>query len=180
MNQIFTIENFLDRGTCERIVEKCLSECEMEQASVSNRIISIDKRNSMVSFINDIENVNEKLKKIISEKIKVNGFTVSGLGPFQFTEYKEGGFYGWHTDSSDMFKERFYSTVILLSDNYSGGNLEIEEDGIKIALNKSIGNLYLFPSHFLHRVSPVEKGVRYSLVNWISLEKKSEFKRTLI
>lgn len=180
MNQIFVIKNFLDPDSCKRIIKTCLSECEMEQASVSNRIISMDKRNSRVSFIMDIENVNQKLKEIISEKIKVNGFTVSGLGPFQFTEYDEGGFYDWHTDSSDMFKERFYSAVILLCDDYSGGNLEVEEGGIKTSLEKSTGNLYLFPSHFLHRVSPVTDGVRYSLVNWVSLEKKSEFKRTLI
>jgi predicted 2-oxoglutarate/Fe(II)-dependent dioxygenase YbiX len=43
-----------------------------------------------------------------------------------------------------------------------------------------LGNLYVFFSNILHRVIPVKKGVRYSLVNWVSLKKIEGYKKTLL
>ena len=42
--------------------------------------------------------------------------------------------------------------------------MKIGNDAYKIDLNK--GDVVVFPSYFLHRVSPVTKGTRYSVVAW--------------
>lgn len=109
----------------------------------------------------------------------------------QFTKYGVGQYYGWHTDSWDVpynnpknsfthGKIRKLSVTISLSDpsEYVGGNLEFDfRNTIDWERNKKAGihacteirprgSIIIFPSFVWHRVSPVTKGTRYSLVMW--------------
>jgi PKHD-type hydroxylase len=104
----------------------------------------------------------------------------------QFTKYKPGQYYDWHCDSWDgIYKEkgptqgkiRKLSVTVSLSDekDYTGGELEFDfrnNDPYKkrnTSVCKEIlpkGSLVVFPSFVWHRVKPVKKGVRYSLVVW--------------
>ena len=104
----------------------------------------------------------------------------------QFTKYKKGQHYGWHCDSWDTsYKEsgpykgkvRKLSSILSLSDpkDYSGGDLEFDfrnadpDKKRNVAICKEIkpkGSLIVFPGFVWHRVKPVKKGIRYSLVNW--------------
>ncbi len=88
----------------------------------------------------------------------------------QFTEYSGGGFYDWHMDSDvNGIKEppvRKISMTCLLSneDEFEGGGLELMSEG-KFAKIKQ-GHAIFFASYIRHRVVPVTKGVRNSLVMW--------------
>ena len=92
----------------------------------------------------------------------------------QFTEYPEGGFYDWHTDTDvNMSHEppvRKISMTCLLSpeNQFEGGELEL------MASNKSVklkqGHAIIFASFINHRVVPVTRGVRQSLVMWFGGE----------
>ena len=104
----------------------------------------------------------------------------------QFTKYKPGQYYDWHCDSWEgEYKEkgptqgkiRKLSVTVSLSDekDYDGGELEFDfrnTDPHKkrnVRVCKDIlpkGSLVVFPSFVWHRVKPVTKGVRYSLVIW--------------
>jgi len=102
----------------------------------------------------------------------------------QFTKYKPGQYYDWHCDSWEgVYKEkgptngkiRKLSVTVSLSDekDYSGGELEFQfrnmDNPKKPTVCKEIlpkGSLVVFPSFVWHRVKPVKKGVRYSLVLW--------------
>ncbi len=102
----------------------------------------------------------------------------------QFTKYKSGQYYDWHCDSWEkVYKEegptqgkiRKLSVTVSLSDekDYSGGELEFQfrnKDNPKATrLCTEIlpqGSVIVFPSFVWHRVKPVKKGVRYSLVMW--------------
>ena len=100
----------------------------------------------------------------------------------QFTRYEKNQYYGWHTDSwNEPYKEnnprtngkiRKLSVTCNLSsnDDYSGGQLEFadikEGKTIKISAPASKGGITVFPSFIWHRVTPVTKGTRYSLVVW--------------
>jgi len=186
MERFWIIDNFLTVEECSIILEKYKLELKLEQAEVTINGVdtsSESMRKSSVGFIDNIEILDGKIKTKLEELIKVKGFKVTGLGPYQFTEYKVGGFYDWHTDSSDIYKNRFVSIVLQLNNEYDGGCLELNVgDGNKniIKLEKGIGNLCIFYSNLLHRVTPVTEGVRYSLVNWIQLEPKENFVNTLI
>jgi len=90
--------------------------------------------------------------------------------PAQFTEYSNGGFYDWHIDSDvECSKEppvRKISMTCLLSrdDEFEGGGLELMSEG-KFARPKQ-GHAIFFASFIRHRVVPVTRGTRRSLVMW--------------
>ena len=102
----------------------------------------------------------------------------------QFTKYKPGQYYGWHCDSWERVytregptkgKIRKLSVTVSLCDekDYSGGELEFQfrnVDNPKMSrICKEIlpkGSVVVFPSFVWHRVKPVKKGIRYSLVLW--------------
>ena len=110
----------------------------------------------------------------------------------QFTKYKLGQYYDWHTDpwdkpymrknknDPDNGKVRKLSMTCQLSDGseYTGGELEFDlrnydpnmrDESKHITTVKEIlpkGSIVVFPSHLWHRVKPVTRGTRYSLVVW--------------
>lgn len=181
MDKVITIQQFLSKEECGTILLKCKSELKLNTAVVVDSKIIESKRKSNVAFIEDLGFLNSKLKDTLIDKISVKGFTASKLNPFQFTEYTTGGFYEWHTDSAkNIHQNRFYSVVIQINEGYLGGELEVREGDIETILNTGIGNLYLFPSAMWHRVKPITNGIRYSLVNWVELEKIIDYKKTLI
>ena len=92
----------------------------------------------------------------------------------QFTEYPEGGFYDWHMDTDvNMTHEppvRKISMTVLLSpeSQFEGGDLEITAPNKRAKLKQ--GHAIVFASFLNHRVAPVTRGVRQSLVMWFGGE----------
>ena len=88
----------------------------------------------------------------------------------QYTEYTKGGFYDWHVDSSFEMSAtppvRKISMTLLLNDpkDFKGGQLELLADKQCIILKQ--GYAVFFASFIRHRVKPVIKGNRKSLVMW--------------
>lgn len=144
------------------------------------------KRNSNIVWLNEQWIYNE-LHNYVNMANKNSGwnFDWDWSETLQFTIYKENQHYGWHTDAfEDPYKEgseyggkiRKISMTVSLTDpsEYEGGDFEIDcrntEPGIenKIICNeiKEKGSILLFPSHLWHRVHPVTRGTRYSLVMW--------------
>ena len=180
-DKLLMVKSFLSEEVCKQILDRCKNELDLAPAEVIGGVIS-KKRKSSIAFINDIEEIDQKLKLFLEETIVLKGYSVTGLGPYQFTEYKEGDYYDWHTDSNnDEYKNRFCSIVIQLNNDYSEGFLQLKDDHDNtIQMERGVGNLYLFYSNIMHRVIPVKNGTRYSLVNWVSLEPIKNYKKTLI
>ena len=88
----------------------------------------------------------------------------------QYTVYnsEDQGYYDWHLDMGPGKANRKLSLVCQLSDpaEYEGGELQINTGKI-IVPEKDKGTVIIFPSYLLHRVTPVTKGIRRSLVLWI-------------
>jgi PKHD-type hydroxylase len=108
----------------------------------------------------------------------------------QFTKYKQGQYYDWHCDSWDKVydapktpshgKIRKLSMTCQLTDGseYSGGELEFDfrnyephqrEESKHLRKATEIlpkGSIIVFPSFLWHRVKPITRGTRYSLVLW--------------
>lgn len=91
----------------------------------------------------------------------------------QYTVYHgdETGHYTWHLDagSGGGSPPRKLSMVLQLSDpkDYEGGDLELFSSANPTKVDKKKGLVAAFPSYMLHRVSPVTKGVRKTLVIWV-------------
>lgn len=93
------------------------------------------------------------------------------LDSIQYTQYYEnGGHYNWHTDTGPYpYNTRKISITVQLSDpdEYEGGELELMLGNKASIMPKEKGCSILFPSYILHRVTPVTKGTRKSLVLWV-------------
>lgn len=92
---------------------------------------------------------------------------------FQYTVYddQDGGHYGWHVDlGGNDVEPRKISFSLQLTDpsRYKGCELEVEAGNGCYVAEKARGTLIAFPSYVLHRVTPIESGIRKSLVIWVA------------
>lgn len=109
------------------------------------------------------------------QRVNINhmGFDLPQLTEMaQYTHYPTGAFYDWHTDSEVNFVNqpcvRKISMTILLNDpkEFKGGNLQFM-DNVKDNNNDlKRGEAVFFASFIRHRITPVTKGDRKSLVMW--------------
>ena len=118
--------------------------------------------------------------KILSDVNITSGwnFDLQGIQVMQLTRYvAPNGHYDYHMDgngynttiNSDVGVVRKLSMSCLLNDpsEFEGGQLEFKLSSAPPPnLNMEKGDIVIFPSYYLHRVSPVTKGTRYSLVAW--------------
>jgi PKHD-type hydroxylase len=150
------------------------------------------KRKSNIVWLRD-EWIYKEVTPYVQEANKKAGwnFDIDFSESFQFTKYKLNQFYDWHCDSfSKPFnkpkdlnihgKVRKLSVTCQLTDGseYEGGELQFDfrdydpplRDELKHVITaKEIlpkGSIIVFPSYIWHRVQPVTKGTRYSLVLW--------------
>jgi PKHD-type hydroxylase len=92
--------------------------------------------------------------------------------PFQYTVYhgEEGGHYDWHVDHGPLKVQRKLSISVQLSDgdSYDGCDLQFMSGNKLQIAPRERGAIIAFPSYVLHRVTPVTRGVRKSLVVWVT------------
>lgn len=141
--------------------------------------ISHDVRNSQVAWVGakpELRHIWEKISLAVAEvNSRFFHFDITGFyEPMQLSVYTETeqGHYSWHTDYSntDRHAPRKLSMAMLLSDpsEFEGGEFQVKTvDDTAQTLECKKGRAWFFPSYTLHRVAPVTKGVRRSLVLWI-------------
>ena len=162
---------------CQLVINKGMS-LKKEEAKVGmNRPeggLDIKKRITSISWI-PFKDMPEMYKDIEATMLKANnnhfGFDGMRLTEIaQFTHYLTGGFYDWHMDNDVLGKHqppvRKISMTLLLSDpaTFEGGELEFMHKGRTAKLKQ--GQAIFFASWLQHRVKPVTKGERKSLVMW--------------
>ena len=103
-------------------------------------------------------------------------FEISSAETMQVTKYKKGDYYNFHYDGNGFTKidtpknklthgkTRKLSMTIILNEDYEGGEFEFFSHPDLIKEKK--GTIIVFPSYMEHRVRPITKGTRYSLVVW--------------
>ena len=132
-------------------------------------------------------------KQIHSINNKYWKFDLSKSEPLQYSIYNEGDYYDWHNDQRESVYEdglvRKLSFTVFLNEDYDDGDFEIvelsaakelpklnvenvsatllvNEGGMITGPQPSAGTMIVFPSYLWHRVKPVIKGPRKSLVGW--------------
>ena len=162
---------------CQMIINAGRSEPK-QNGSVGGRQgkseIDTKTRTSHISWIpftktpemyKDIEKV---MKTTNGNHFGFDGMQITEMA--QYTEYPEGGFYDWHIDSDTHFAHepsvrKISMTLLLSPDNeFEGGDLEIMKEGQAAKLKQ--GHAIFFASFIRHRVTPVIRGNRKSLVMW--------------
>ena len=172
---------FMDAST----IKKGFSEIHIdgtEKDSDKETIYNYEMRKTDISWITDKENrVNELVWGFIREANKLYfNYKLDYFQAIQFARYKNGGHYDWHQDAGEIVKgqmeQRKLSLTLSLTDDktYDGGLLQFycggrpyddKDHDIERDI-KSVGTVIVFDSRDWHRVTPVTKGTRYSLVCW--------------
>lgn len=180
---IKTIDSTWTNAFSEEELEKIVYIGEnkvVESSILGNGSCTEDIRKSKNSWIyeNDAPWLYDRLTKI-ANKLNSNfyNFSLEGLEALQYTIYSDNSsHYDWHMDMivgnplNDLNTpiQRKLTLVLQLDseENYEGGNLEIFAGGSVTPINKEKGSVVAFPSFALHRVTPVTKGTRRTLVAW--------------
>ena len=149
------------------------------------------KRNSDLVWLNDAW-IYKEIQPYVNQANRNAGwnFEWNFSESCQFTKYKLNQYYDWHCDSWDKpydklntkeyGKIRKLSMTCQLTDGseYEGGELEFDfrnydphmrDESKHLRQAREIlpkGSIIVFPSFVWHRVKPITKGVRYSLVVW--------------
>tara|TARA_R110002096_G_scaffold250551_1_gene443005 strand:- start:120 stop:695 length:576 start_codon:yes stop_codon:yes gene_type:complete len=180
--------NALNKDAVNKIKELCLQEELVDGQVVDDGkdkfTINKKVRRSKITML-DKQKHSEVFDLMTTYALDCNkfayGFDIDQIESCQFSVYdsNEVGEYNWHIDTlwaNNTLVDRKISIVIQLSDrtDYEGGVFEIEnvtyspEDKIKM---QDKGTILTFPSFLQHRVTPVTKGKRMSLIAWVEGKK---------
>ena len=164
---------------CKMIIEAGREEPKQNaevgsDQGIKGGVLNTKTRTSHISWIpfkkmpemyKDIEKI---MKATNGNHFGFEGMTLTEYA--QYTEYPEGGFYDWHVDNDvNCSKEppvRKISMTCLLSheSEFEGGDLELMKEGQAAKIKQ--GQIVFFASFIRHRVKPVIRGTRKSLVMW--------------
>lgn len=173
---------------------------QLEESKLSGDVVDVDRRSSTNAWVPTTHWVSGFVWHYVSKANRENflyDLTHVDGETMQYTRYKEGDYYKWHTDAGigtsykpqasdnygnkDIEAQDFLTTsienirklsfILQLSDaeDYEGGNVQFLDDNRKsFFAPRKKGTMVLFDSRTQHRVLKVTKGVRKSLVGWTS------------
>jgi PKHD-type hydroxylase len=153
-----------------------------DEDQVDNKDSISDVRRSDVKFLTPNEQniwIFDRINSVIDIlNDRFYNMDLYGYESMQYTEYnsEEKGHYGFHMDSAigasnALGETRKLSMSMFLNDpdEYKGGKFQFNEGTEKNAVDvpQKKGRMIVFPSFMIHRVTPVTKGIRKSLVVWV-------------
>lgn len=181
---LFKGKEGLNKKAINKIIKIFKKEKSIKGVVGEDEKIDKNVRDSNVVFSNEAELYHILCPYINSANNSANwNVDISWNESMQFTIYNKNQHYDWHIDSlhepygdqahPDLKgKIRKLSCCVSLTDpkKYEGGDFYFSfgKDIVpyKIPEFKQQGSVLIFPSYVWHKVSPITKGTRHSLVNW--------------
>lgn len=176
-------QSHLSPESCREIIQKALVIPPQEAVVGFDKNIRKEDsfRRSRVRWVDRRAEEWSWIVSLIEHTVRVSnrdvfGFDLEYLHEIQFTEYDSSykGMYHWHEDLEWLSPKPYHrklSFILQLShpQAYEGGQIEFQipdqTTPEPAGLTKQ-GSILIFPSFIKHRVTPVTKGKRYSLVAW--------------
>jgi len=143
-------------------------------ASQYGRGVIDTKTRNCSSFTINSPDENEVIWRCVDEGLKRYMSDISlfcdisrNIDGYSLLKYEEGQFFLEHTDM-DMYHPRQLSIVILMNDDFEGGELSFRNGSYTPCLKKN--QIIIFPSNFLypHQVNKITRGCRYSIATWVT------------
>jgi PKHD-type hydroxylase len=155
------------------------NKLNLEYQKNTTNIIDTNLFNTKSNYFlydNNVE-INYFYDKIRKEVIKANNlhwlFNLYDFGePLKFMEYNSeyNAFVNMHTDLAHVGVTKFRKLTIIVQlsdeDDYDGGNLVVQNYENFQIMPRKRGTIIIFPSFLLHKVEPVTRGIRNSLVTF--------------
>ena len=191
----YIFPRIISKKECEKFLDYCIKNTKFQKGlvlsnkesdAITDRSGRTDPsiRKTDVAFVEpDTTQGDNKVNEIAWEFLneannrKFN-YKIDSFQPVQFARYRDGGHYNWHRDVNESAivpngESRKLSLTFALTDpkDYEGGELQFF-NGERPTDEKTIedirgqGSVIVFDSRDWHRVTPVTKGTRYSIVCW--------------
>jgi PKHD-type hydroxylase len=177
LTKVAVLPNVLDAASCAKAIEMAqqfpaaegrVGETDTQRSEIRRSQIWFFTPGPETEFI--FTPLRQALKHINDQGYRFH-VTEFGTG-CQIARYSADvkGHYDWHIDlGTGRFSRRKLSLSVQLSDgtSYDGGDLEFHLSGLDGVKMRQQGTLIAFPSFHEHRVTPVTRGERFSLVAWV-------------
>jgi PKHD-type hydroxylase len=160
----------------KRLAEHC-DALVLEQAGLAGSEQQNRIRRTQVAWVaRDVatEAIYRRMEEVVlTLNARYFRFDLSQLVTFQYAVYDGGGHFDWHKDYGRAYgapgqEPRKLTLSLQLSDpaDYDGCCLEVRGGNEIDVAPRERGSLTAFPANVLHRVTPLTRGVRKSLVIW--------------
>jgi hypothetical protein len=165
------------KGLCQNSMYKLWQPASVSKNNKS--VVDYNTRNCFTYFMNDIQNSchpQDPIRRLFASletgvSHAINRYKSRyGLHPlhskqWSLIRYERSNMFENHYDDSPIFP-RTVSLSFFLNDDFTGGELVFPEFGLTI--KPVAGEMIVFPSNhpYIHRVNPVEIGIRYAAVRW--------------
>ncbi|MBT8063522.1 MAG: 2OG-Fe(II) oxygenase [Gammaproteobacteria bacterium] len=176
LTQVAVWPQLFDAATCQRAIDLARRFPPSEGRVGTQDVRSEDIRRSQIWFFDpspETAFIFEPMNQAVQHLNKGYRFDLGGWGTgCQIARYSSEvqGHYDWHIDlGTGRFSRRKISLSVQLTapSAYDGGNLEFHMSGLDKEKMRQQGTLIAFPSYLEHRVTPVTRGERFSLVVWM-------------
>ena len=184
-NLFWFCKNAVGNKFCDDVIKfaSTLQKKEAFTTGPKHKEVFSDFRKSKIVWLSQKWIYKELLKFIDMGNGSDYNFDLNLAEAVQYTRYDPSGHYDWHVDQLDGPREdarpdtRKLSLCVNLTDpdEYEGGDFwmcrphPIPENSkmYKLDFMKARGAAVVFPSYVYHKVAPVTKGTRHSLVCWM-------------
>ena len=181
-------DNAISDTFCDELIQKFESnqdQWEKRDMSSAKRTLSFNE----IHCFNHMETWEDDTKKLADTFIQyIDDYKSNyheycfpkkfGFEPFKMKKYDSNGVdeFGWHVDQhSQPYSDgrvRKISFSVFLNDDFEGGEFDIETGNPKekkryTTIKGKSNHAFFFQSDYWHRVRPITKGVRKSLVGWV-------------
>ncbi len=188
---LISIENVLSKEEVAQMRERLDKADWQDGAKTAGSLARTAKKNLQIEDGSElaVSLGNVILRKLGNHPLFISAALPSRIHPPRFNRYADGGTYGTHVDSAVMQVSNTNTTMrsdlsatLFLSgpDEYEGGELEIESQFGVQAVKLEAGDLVLYPSSSLHRVTPVTRGARVASFFWIQSMVRDAAQRSLL
>ncbi len=161
------IDNFLSVEVCNKLIKDNLSNFKP--------IPELPHTRSCTSKFIKVPKITDEVTSIVNEIRK--DLTVDST--FEFIQYSKDDHFQWHDDVRlNNPKVETISAIIILNDNFKGGDLLFRKDLKVTKPDINVGSLVVFPSKLKHKVNKITEGFRYSLCCWFYKD-NTKFKSVL-
>lgn len=188
---LITIDQVLSKAQVRQFRERLDAAAWGDGAATAGSLAKSVKRNQQLDDLNEhgVELGQTILRTLAQTPKFISAALPRTIYPPKFNRYADGGTYGAHVDSALMFLPGSHqqmrtdlSATLFLSepDEYDGGELEVEGPFGVQEIKLEAGDMVLYPSTSLHRVTPVTRGARVASFFWIESLIPDEGERSLL
>lgn len=179
------VDNLLDVHSVRAVLDSMTDELFLDGGRTAGKTARAVKKNLQAdpkasSVVAAARLVEGALRK---HPLVSNAAYPGKLSNIIISRYDAGMTYGSHVDNAFIQGTRTdLSFTLFLSDpaDYDGGELVLQKHDGDDVIKLPQGSVYIYPSHEIHYVAPVTRGVRYAAVGWIQSRVKSDEHRTAL